>query len=119
MSTKTQVLLYLIVLSVCDIVIPLPITAMMLIMVPILFPVILGLGFDPIWFGVLVVIMMEMGMITPPIGMNVFVISGVARDVPMSTIFRGVLPFVLAMAVCVAIVVAVPQIALFLPNAMK
>jgi len=93
--------------------------AMVVLIVPILFPVILELGLDPIWFAVLTVIMMEMGLITPPIGMNVFIMSGVARDVPMYTIFRGVFPFVLAMAVCVAIVVAFPQIALFLPNAMK
>lgn len=93
--------------------------AMVLITMPILFPVILTLGFDPIWFGVLVVIMMEMGMITPPIGMNVFVIRGIARDVPMYTIFQGALPFVLAMGICVAMVVTFPQIALFLPNAMK
>ena len=93
--------------------------AMVLITMPILFPVILSLGFDPIWFGVLVVIMMEMGMITPPIGMNVFVIKGIARDVPMYTIFQGAWPFVLAMGICVAIIVAFPQIALFLPNAMK
>jgi C4-dicarboxylate transporter DctM subunit len=93
--------------------------AMVLITMPILYPVILSLGFDPIWFGVLVVIMMEMGMITPPIGMNVFVIKGIARDVPMYTIFQGAWPFVLAMGICVAIIVAFPQIALFLPNAMK
>lgn len=93
--------------------------AMVLITMPILFPVILSLGFDPIWFGVLVVIMMEMGMITPPIGMNVFVIKGIARDVPMYAIFQGALPFVVAMGICVAIIVAFPQIALFLPNAMK
>jgi C4-dicarboxylate transporter DctM subunit len=93
--------------------------AMVLITMPILFPVILTLGFDPIWFGVLVVIMMEMGMITPPIGMNVFVIKGIARDVPMYTIFQGALPFVFAMGICVAIIVAFPQIALFLPNVMK
>jgi len=93
--------------------------AMVLITMPILYPVILSLGFDPIWFGVLVVIMMEMGMITPPIGMNVFVIKGIARDVPMYTIFQGAWPFVVAMGICVAIIVAFPQIALFLPNAMK
>jgi tripartite ATP-independent transporter DctM subunit len=63
--------------------------AMVLITMPILFPVVLSLGFDPIWFGVLVVIMMEMGMITPPIGMNVFVIRGIARDGPMYAIFQG------------------------------
>jgi C4-dicarboxylate transporter DctM subunit len=93
--------------------------AMVLITMPILFPVVLSLGFDPIWFGVLVVIMMEMGMITPPIGMNVFVIRGIARDVPMYAIFQGAWPFVFAMAICVAMIVAFPQIALFLPNAMK
>jgi len=91
----------------------------LVLIVPIIFPTVIALGIDPIWFGVLTVIMMEMGLITPPIGMNVFIMSGVARDVPMYTIFRGVFPFVLAMAVCVAIVVAFPQIALFLPNAMK
>lgn len=106
-------LLYLILGSVMDA------FAMVLITMPILYPVILSLGFDPIWFGVLVVIMMEMGMITPPIGMNVFVIKGIARDVPMYTIFQGAWPFVLAMGICVAIIVAFPQIALFLPNAMK
>ena len=93
--------------------------AMVLITMPILYPLVLGLGFDPIWFGVLIVIMMEMGMITPPIGMNVFVIKGIARDVPMYAIFQGAFPFVIAMALCVAILIAFPQIALFLPNAMK
>jgi TRAP-type C4-dicarboxylate transport system permease large subunit len=93
--------------------------AMVLIVVPMIFPLILKLGFDPIWFGVLIVIMMEMGMITPPVGMNVFVIAGMNRGVPMSTIFRGAVPFVIAMAVCVAIIMICPQIALFLPNAMK
>jgi tripartite ATP-independent transporter DctM subunit len=93
--------------------------AMLLIIVPILFPVIVRLGFEPLWFAVLTVIMMEMGFITPPIGMNVFVLKGVATEVPMGTIFRGILPFVVAIAVCVAFVVAFPQIALFLPSVMK
>jgi len=93
--------------------------SMMLIVVPIVYPVVLAIGVDPIFFGVLMVIMMEMGLITPPIGMNVFAMAGVARDISMYTIFRGVFPFVLAMAVCVAILIAFPQIALFLPNAMK
>ena len=93
--------------------------AMVLITMPILYPLVLGLGFDPIWFGVLIVIMMEMGMITPPIGMNVFVIKGIARDVPMYAIFQGAFPFVIAMALCVSIIIAFPQIALFLPRAMK
>ena len=91
----------------------------MLITMPILFPLSVNLGFDPIWFGVLTVIMLEMGLITPPIGMNVFVIAGMARDVPMYTIFKGVWPFVVALAVCIALLIVFPQIALFLPNAMK
>jgi C4-dicarboxylate transporter DctM subunit len=91
----------------------------MLITMPILFPIIVTLGFDPIWFGVITVIMLEMGLITPPIGMNVFVIAGMAQDIPMYTIFRGIWPFVIAMTVCIALLIAFPQIALFLPYAMK
>jgi len=93
--------------------------AMVLITMPVLFPVILSLGFDPIWFGVLVVIMMEMAMVSPPVGMTVFVIKGIARDVSMYTVFWGAMVFSGAMAVCIAILIAFPQIALFLPNAMK
>jgi C4-dicarboxylate transporter, DctM subunit len=90
----------------------------MLITMPILFPLIVSLGFNPIWFGVITVIILEMGLITPPVGMNVFIIAGMARDVPMYTIFKGVWPFVLAMAVCIVLLTAFPQIALFLPNHM-
>lgn len=93
--------------------------AMVLITMPILYPVVINLGYDPIWFGVLIVIMMEMGMITPPIGMNVFVLKGIARDIPMSMIFQGALPFVISMAIGVSILIAFPDIALFLPGAMK
>ena len=89
-----------------------------IVTLPIFFPTIVNLGFDPIWFGVVLVIIMEMGLITPPVGMNVFVIKGVAKDVSVGTIFRGVLPFVLAMVVCVVILTAFPQIALILPNMM-
>jgi C4-dicarboxylate transporter, DctM subunit len=90
----------------------------MLITMPIVFPLIVSLGFNPIWFGVITVIMLEMGLITPPVGMNVFVIAGMAQDVPMYTIFKGVWPFVIAMALCIVILTAFPQIALFLPNHM-
>lgn len=93
--------------------------AMIVLTVPIFYPVILKLGFDPIWFGVVMVIVMEMALITPPIGMNVFAIAGVAKDVPLFTIFRGILPFLVAMIVCVALIVAFPQIAMFLPGTMK
>ena len=90
----------------------------MLITMPILFPLVTSLGYDPIWFGVITVIMLEMGLITPPVGMNVFVIAGMARDVPMYTIFRGIWPFVFAMVVCVVLLIVFPQIALFLPKHM-
>ena len=93
--------------------------AMLVVTMPVVFPIVTGLGFDPIWFGVICVIVIEMALITPPVGINVFVVKGVAANVPMSTIFRGVLPFWIAMAVCLALLVAFPQIALFLPNTMK
>jgi tripartite ATP-independent transporter DctM subunit len=92
--------------------------AMLVVTVPIYYPVILGLGFDPIWFGVIVVIVIEMGMITPPVGLNVFVVRGVAGDVQLSTIFAGVLPFLIAMLVTLLLIVMVPDIALLIPNSM-
>ncbi len=88
---------------------------MILLVLPTIFPAITALGFDPIWFGVITVLTMEMGQITPPIGVNVFAIGSVAKDVPMQEIFRGVMPFFLCMVACVAILVLFPQIALFLP----
>jgi C4-dicarboxylate transporter, DctM subunit len=90
--------------------------AMITLTVPIIFPVVLKLGFDPIWFGVIVVLITEMGVISPPEGINVFVIKGIAKDVPMQTIFKGVMPFLYAMIVAAVILLFVPQIATFLPN---
>ena len=92
--------------------------AMLVVTVPIYYPVILGLGFDPIWFGVIVVIVIEMGMITPPVGLNVFVVRGVAGDVRLGTIFAGVLPFLIAMLVTLLLIILVPDIALLIPNSM-
>ncbi len=92
--------------------------AMLVITLPIFIPIVTALQFDLVWFGVLVVIVVEMGMITPPIGINVFVVKGVARDVPMQTIFAGVLPFWIAMMLGLALVVAVPELALMLPATM-
>ncbi len=92
--------------------------AMLVLTLHITFPVIIQLGIDPIWFGVVVVIVLEMGLISPPVGVNVFVVKSVAPDVPMGTIFRGIWPFWLAMGVCLAILIAFPEIALFLPNTM-
>lgn len=91
--------------------------AMTILTVPIVVPVIVSLGFDPIWFGVLQVIMCEFGLISPPVGLNVFVVHGVTK-VPLEEIFLGALPFLIAMLICVAILVAFPQISLFLPNMM-
>lgn len=92
--------------------------AMLVVTIPIFYPLMTSLGFDPIWFGVVAVIVIEMGMITPPVGLNVFVVKGVAVDVPMTTIFRGVLPFWIAMGVCLLLIVIFPQIALFIPQSM-
>ena len=78
-----------------------------------------SLGFDGIWFGIIFVRMAEIAMLTPPIGMNVYVISGIAPDVPMQTIFKGIIPFVLADVVHVALLIAVPALVLFLPGLMN
>ena len=92
--------------------------AMLVLTLPIVYPLILELGLSPIWFGVVVVIVLEMGLISPPVGVNVFVVRGIAPDVPMNTIFRGIWPFWFAMGLCLAILVTFPQLALFLPNTM-
>ncbi len=93
--------------------------SMILLTIPIFFPVVTGLGFDPIWFGVIIVLVTEIAMITPPIGMNVYVISGVAKDVPMEVIFKGILPFVVVEIAFVVLLITLPQLALFLPGLMK
>jgi tripartite ATP-independent transporter DctM subunit len=92
--------------------------AMMVLTVPIVLPIIVELGYDPIWFGIIMVLVLEMGLISPPVGMNVFVVKGVAPHVPLGQIYRGILPFWFAMAVCVGLLIAFPQIALFLPDTM-
>ena len=93
--------------------------AMLVVTMPVVYPIVIGMGFDPIWFGVFCVIVIEMGLITPPVGINVFVVKGVAEGVPMSTIFRGVFPFWFAMAACLLILILFPDIALFLPETMR
>jgi C4-dicarboxylate transporter DctM subunit len=92
--------------------------AMTVLTLPIFLPILLNLGFNLVWFGIIFVIMCEIALITPPIGMNVFVIAGMAQDIPMFTIFRGILPFLGAMFACLALVIAFPQIAMFLPSLM-
>lgn len=92
--------------------------AIMILMVPILYPIIQSLGFNPVWFGVIMVIVLEVGLITPPVGLNVFVIKGAAPDVPLTTIFKGIWPFMVAAVFCIAIIIAFPDIALYLPSKM-
>jgi TRAP-type C4-dicarboxylate transport system permease large subunit len=86
--------------------------------VPIVFPVIKELGFDPIWFGVIIVMVAELGLIHPPVGMNIFVIKSVVEDVKISTIFYGVLPFILTDIVRLILLIAFPILALWLPSKM-
>jgi C4-dicarboxylate transporter, DctM subunit len=92
--------------------------AMIILTVPIIFPVIRALGFDPIWFGVIIVMTVELGLIHPPVGMNIFVIKSVVEDVKISTIFYGVLPFIITDILRLIILIAFPIIALWLPQQM-
>ncbi|NCO60590.1 MAG: C4-dicarboxylate ABC transporter permease [Deltaproteobacteria bacterium CG_4_8_14_3_um_filter_51_11] len=92
--------------------------SMMVLTLPVVYPVIISLGFDPIWFGVVAVLMMEAGLITPPVGLNVYTLAGIARDVPMSDIFKGVTPFLMGIFLLVILLTVFPQIVTFLPNMM-
>jgi len=92
--------------------------AMIILTVPIIFPVVTALGFDPIWFGVIIVMTVELGLIHPPVGMNVFVIKSVIKDVKFSTIFAGVLPFIVTDLIRLVILIVFPIIATFLPGRM-
>lgn len=92
--------------------------AMLVLTIPIVLPIVTTLGYDPIWFGIITVLVVEMGLISPPVGMNVFVVKGVAQHVPLARIYRGIVPFWLAMAVCVFLLILFPEIALYLPNTM-
>ena len=85
--------------------------------IPIIYPAILALGLDPIWFGVIIVLVIEMGLVTPPVGINVYILSGMT-DTPLDSIFRGIVPFFIAMIVCVIILAISPEIALFIPSTM-
>ena len=86
------------------------------IIIPLLAPAAEALGIDLIWFGVIIVLVGEMGVITPPVGVNVFVIKGIAPDIPLNTIFKGIFPFLYALIILTIIIMFFPQIATFLPN---
>jgi C4-dicarboxylate transporter, DctM subunit len=87
--------------------------------VPIFFPVVTAVGYDPIWFGVIIVVVVQIGLIAPPVGLNVFVIGGMARDVPLDTIYRGILPFLAAKIVLLVLLTLWPGMALLLPSTMR
>ena len=95
----------------------LDIISAVILTIPVIFPMVMALGFDPVWYGVVVVVLVEMGLVTPPVGMDAFMLSG-AIDVPVTKIFRSVIPFLLAEVVCIALLVAFPQIVLWLPGTM-
>jgi tripartite ATP-independent transporter DctM subunit len=90
--------------------------ALIVVLTPIFYPLVLKLNFDPIWFGVIIVLVGEMGVITPPVGVNVFVIKGIAPEIPLEVIFRGIMPFLAALIILTIILFIFPQIATFLPS---
>jgi len=90
--------------------------ALIVVLIPIFYPLVLKLNFDPIWFGVIVVLVGEMGVITPPVGVNVFVIKGIAPEIPLELIFRGIMPFLLGLIILTIILFLFPQLATFLPS---
>ncbi|MEM5583702.1 TRAP transporter large permease [Roseibium sp. AS2] len=90
--------------------------AMLVLTIPVVIPIAMGMGWDLVWFGIIVVIVLEMGMISPPVGINVFIVKSIAPEVPMSQIFRGIWPFWFAMAAMLGLLILFPQIALFLPQ---
>jgi len=93
--------------------------AMIMLTLPIFFPVSQALGYDPIWFGVVIVLVCEMGVVTPPVGINAYVVYGVVKDVPLEVIFRGVWPMLIALIVCTLLLMIFPEIALFLPRLLR
>ncbi|HCS76481.1 MAG TPA: C4-dicarboxylate ABC transporter permease, partial [Syntrophaceae bacterium] len=93
--------------------------AMIMLTIPIFYPVILTLGFDPIWFGVIIVVVSGMGVITPPVGINAYVVAGVARDVPLHVIFKGSLHMLYAMIALAVLLVIFPKIVTFLPQMLR
>jgi C4-dicarboxylate transporter, DctM subunit len=92
--------------------------ALIMLTVPILLATVVALGFDPIWFGIIITLIVEMGTITPPVGINVYVIKGIAPEIPLETIFRGVMPFLCALVIVAIVLIIFPQIATFLPSFM-
>jgi len=93
-----------------------PAIPMLILTVPIFYPTVMALGYNPIWYGVIMVIMFEMAVITPPMGINVLALQAVSRDIDLGVMFRGILPFLIVMIICLAILIVLPDLALILPN---
>jgi len=88
----------------------------MVLTLPIVYPLVIGMGYDPLWWGIINVVVVELGMITPPFGINVFVLHGMQEGTPLKTIFKGVLPFVAADCIRLALLAGLPIITLWLPH---
>lgn len=93
--------------------------SMVLLTLPVFFPLVVSLGFDPVWFGIIIVLVVMIGLISPPVGMNMFVVRNMLPELSTATIFKGVMPFVYTLVIVLALLVAFPQIALFLPQMLK
>jgi tripartite ATP-independent transporter DctM subunit len=92
---------------------------MMLLTLPVVFPAMMGLGYDPVWFGILLIKLIEVGVVTPPVGLNCYVVNGIRPDIPLEKIFRGVTPFLIGEIFIIAVIVAFPDFILWLPNMMQ
>jgi TRAP-type C4-dicarboxylate transport system permease large subunit len=93
--------------------------AIFVLTLPVVYPLITMLGFDGVWFGVVMILVMNIGLLTPPMGLSVYIISGVAKDIPASRIFRGVIPMLGMMVICLVLIVVFDEIVTFLPELMK
>lgn len=93
--------------------------AIFVLTLPVVYPLIIELGFNGVWFGIVMVLVMNIGLVTPPLGLSVYIISGVAKDIPIEKIFRGIIPMLLAMFLCLVLIVLFPQIVTILPDFMK
>ena len=95
------------------------VVSMMAVTLPTVLPIVMALGYDPIWFGIIVIKLLEIGLITPPIGLNVFVVKSVLEEVPLGAIFRGIMPFFFASLAGLALILVFPEIATLLPSLMR
>jgi TRAP-type C4-dicarboxylate transport system permease large subunit len=93
--------------------------ALLLVTIPIFFPVVTAMGYDPLWFGVLITVVTTLGAITPPVGVNMFIVASMAKNVPMASVFKGVSYFMAAYCVCIALLMAFPQLVTFAPSLLQ